>query len=188
MNLSIDELALRLISTQKYLRERNALIAVDVLNGATLADTGVVFGLSRNRIREIVRSFCRDMNRRYFRGAYAGSNNNAKGATSIYLYKDKRLTGLSLYEMRKSKHLFLDSDYVQRFETQSECDGAFTERTKNSLSREGIYSFDDLILWSEADLLRTPDLGKKSLTEIKDVLAARGLHLKGVSYEDISSS
>ncbi|MEC7250462.1 MAG: DNA-directed RNA polymerase subunit alpha C-terminal domain-containing protein, partial [Pseudomonadota bacterium] len=35
----------------------------------------------------------------------------------------------------------------------------------------------DLIQRTEVELLKTPNLGKKSLTEIKDVLAARGLSL-----------
>ena len=42
---------------------------------------------------------------------------------------------------------------------------------------ESIYYIGDLIQRTEVELLKTPNLGKKSLTEIKDVLASRGLSL-----------
>lgn len=52
-----------------------------------------------------------------------------------------------------------------------------TVRSANCLKAENIYYIGDLIQRSEMELLKTPNLGKKSLTEIKDVLAARGLSL-----------
>lgn len=52
-----------------------------------------------------------------------------------------------------------------------------TVRSANCLKAENIYYIGDLIQRSENDLLKTPNLGKKSLTEIKDVLASRGLAL-----------
>ena len=52
-----------------------------------------------------------------------------------------------------------------------------TVRSANCLKAESIYHIGDLIQRTENELLRTPNLGKKSLTEIKDVLAARGLSL-----------
>ncbi len=52
-----------------------------------------------------------------------------------------------------------------------------TVRSANCLKAENIYYIGDLIQRSEHDLLKTPNLGKKSLTEIKDVLASRGLGL-----------
>ena len=42
---------------------------------------------------------------------------------------------------------------------------------------ESIYFIGDLVQRTEVELLKTPNLGKKSLTEIKDVLASRGFHL-----------
>ena len=50
-------------------------------------------------------------------------------------------------------------------------------RSANCLKAEGIYYVGDLIQRTEVELLKTPNLGKKSLTEIKDVLASRGLSL-----------
>ena len=50
-------------------------------------------------------------------------------------------------------------------------------RSANCLKAESIYYIGDLIQRTEVELLKTPNLGKKSLTEIKDVLASRGLSL-----------
>jgi len=52
-----------------------------------------------------------------------------------------------------------------------------TVRSANCLKAESIYYIGDLIQRTEVELLKTPNLGKKSLTEIKDVLAARDLSL-----------
>ena len=52
-----------------------------------------------------------------------------------------------------------------------------TVRSANCLKAESIYYIGDLIQRTEVELLKTPNLGKKSLTEIKDVLAFRGLSL-----------
>jgi DNA-directed RNA polymerase subunit alpha len=52
-----------------------------------------------------------------------------------------------------------------------------TVRSANCLKAENIFFIGDLVQRTEADLLKTPNLGKKSLTEIKNVLAAHGLAL-----------
>ena len=52
-----------------------------------------------------------------------------------------------------------------------------TVRSADYLKAEDIYYIGDLIQRTEVELLKTPNLGKKSLTEIKDVLATRGLSL-----------
>ena len=58
-----------------------------------------------------------------------------------------------------------------------------TVRSANCLKAESIYYIGDLIQRTEVELLKTPNLGKKSLTEIKDVLATRGLSL-GMKLEN----
>ncbi|GAB4359865.1 MAG: DNA-directed RNA polymerase subunit alpha [Gammaproteobacteria bacterium] len=58
-----------------------------------------------------------------------------------------------------------------------------TVRSANCLKAENIYYIGDLIQRTEVELLKTPNLGKKSLTEIKDVLASRGLSL-GMKLEN----
>lgn len=52
-----------------------------------------------------------------------------------------------------------------------------TVRSANCLKAENIYYIGDLVQRSETELLKTPNLGKKSLTEIKDVLASKDLEL-----------
>lgn len=52
-----------------------------------------------------------------------------------------------------------------------------TVRSANCLKAESIYYIGDLIQRTEVELLKTPNLGKKSLTEIKEVLVSRGLSL-----------
>ena len=81
----------------------------------------------------------------------------------------------------------LDSDVVEEEEEEEEQvdpillrpvdDLELTVRSANCLKAESIYYIGDLIQRSEVELLKTPNLGKKSLTEIKDVLASRGLSL-----------
>ncbi|MGS0756610.1 DNA-directed RNA polymerase subunit alpha [Roseateles sp. GG27B] len=52
-----------------------------------------------------------------------------------------------------------------------------TVRSANCLKAENIYYIGDLIQRTETELLKTPNLGRKSLNEIKEVLASRGLTL-----------
>ena len=58
-----------------------------------------------------------------------------------------------------------------------------TVRSANCLKAENIYYIGDLVQKTEIELLRTPNLGKKSLTEIKDVLVSKGLYL-GMHIDD----
>ncbi|MEJ2603647.1 MAG: DNA-directed RNA polymerase subunit alpha [Gammaproteobacteria bacterium] len=58
-----------------------------------------------------------------------------------------------------------------------------TVRSANCLKAESINYIGDLVQRTEVELLRTPNLGKKSLTEIKDVLEAHGLSL-GMQLEN----
>ncbi|MGY0503680.1 DNA-directed RNA polymerase subunit alpha [Luteimonas sp. e5] len=58
-----------------------------------------------------------------------------------------------------------------------------TVRSANCLKAESIYYIGDLIQKTEVELLKTPNLGKKSLTEIKEVLAQHGLSL-GMKLEN----
>ena len=58
-----------------------------------------------------------------------------------------------------------------------------TVRSANCLKAENIHYIGDLVTRMESDLLRTPNLGRKSLNEIKEVLSSRGLSL-GLTLED----
>jgi len=52
-----------------------------------------------------------------------------------------------------------------------------TIRTSNCLKAENIYYISDLVCLTEAELLKVPNFGKKSVTEIKDMLTVKGLSL-----------
>jgi DNA-directed RNA polymerase subunit alpha len=56
-------------------------------------------------------------------------------------------------------------------------------RSANCLKNDNIVYIGDLIQKTEAEMLRTPNFGRKSLNEIKEVLSAMGLHL-GMEVED----
>ena len=56
-------------------------------------------------------------------------------------------------------------------------------RSANCLKNDNIVYIGDLIQKSEAEMLRTPNFGRKSLNEIKEVLASMGLHL-GMAVEN----
>lgn len=58
-----------------------------------------------------------------------------------------------------------------------------TVRSANCLKAENIYYIGDLVQRSENELLKAPNLGRKSLNEIKDVLASKGLTL-GMKLEN----
>ena len=50
-------------------------------------------------------------------------------------------------------------------------------RSANCLKNDNIVYIGDLIQKTEAEMLRTPNFGRKSLNEIKEVLSGMGLHL-----------
>ncbi|SVC59735.1 uncharacterized protein METZ01_LOCUS312589, partial [marine metagenome] len=74
-------------------------------------------------------------------------------------------------------------EYVDPLLLRTVDDLELTVRSANCLKAENIYYIGDLVQRTEVELLKTPNLGKKSLTEIKDVLASRGLSL-GVKIEN----
>jgi DNA-directed RNA polymerase subunit alpha len=82
------------------------------------------------------------------------------------------LSGLPEVEDIKEKPSDIDPILLRSID-----DLELTVRSANCLKAENIYYIGDLIQRTEVELLKTPNLGKKSLTEIKDVLAMRGLSL-----------
>jgi DNA-directed RNA polymerase alpha subunit len=50
-------------------------------------------------------------------------------------------------------------------------------RSANCLKNEGIHYVGELVQKSEAEMLRTPNFGRKSLNEIKEIIARSGFHL-----------
>ena len=70
-----------------------------------------------------------------------------------------------------------EEDQIDPVLMRSVDDLELTVRSANCLKAENIYYIGDLVQRTEVELLKTPNLGKKSLTEIKDVLAQRELAL-----------
>ena len=97
--------------------------------------------------------------------------------------------------LQKQLHSFVDmkieeSQYDQKEQEQFDPvllrpvdDLELTVRSANCLKAENINYIGDLVQKTENELLKTPNLGKKSLTEIKDVLASRSLSL-GMKLEN----
>jgi len=91
--------------------------------------------------------------------------------------------------LQQQLSVFVDlqgDDQVEQEKTETEIDPILvrpvddlelTVRSANCLKAENIYYIGDLIQRTEVELLKTPNLGKKSLTEIKDVLGTHGLSL-----------
>ena len=102
-----------------------------------------------------------------------------RAATILYdqisVFVDLRVTEASKPEP--------DSEPVDPILLRPVDDLELTVRSANCLKAENIYYIGDLIQRTEVELLKTPNLGKKSLTEIKDVLANRGLSL-GVKLDN----
>jgi DNA-directed RNA polymerase subunit alpha len=80
-------------------------------------------------------------------------------------------------ESEKEAEAIEEEDEVDPILLRPVDDLELTVRSANCLKAENIYYIGDLVQRTEVELLKTPNLGKKSLTEIKDVLASRGLSL-----------
>ena len=78
---------------------------------------------------------------------------------------------------RRKSEAIEEEDEVDPILLRPVDDLELTVRSANCLKAENIYYIGDLVQRTEVELLKTPNLGKKSLTEIKDVLASRGLSL-----------
>ncbi|MEH6358811.1 MAG: DNA-directed RNA polymerase subunit alpha, partial [Pseudomonadales bacterium] len=88
-----------------------------------------------------------------------------------------QLTSFVDLEADKEPEQLEDEDEVDPILLRPVDDLELTVRSANCLKAENLYYIGDLIQRTEVDLLKTPNLGKKSLTEIKDVLASKGLSL-----------
>ncbi|WP_133131096.1 DNA-directed RNA polymerase subunit alpha [Legionella yabuuchiae] len=97
--------------------------------------------------------------------------------------------------LQRQLHSFVDMKFEESRHDQKESqefdpillrpvdDLELTVRSANCLKAENINYIGDLVQKTENELLKTPNLGKKSLTEIKDVLASRSLSL-GMKLEN----
>ena len=71
-----------------------------------------------------------------------------------------------------NKILFLNKNLLRKVDELE-----LSVRSMNCLKNDNIIYIGDLVLKSESEMLRTPNFGRKSLNEIKEVLSQMGLHL-----------
>ncbi len=93
----------------------------------------------------------------------------------------------TIFQQQLSAFVDLDSDLLKEpVKKEEEFDPVLlrpvedlelTVRSANCLKAENVHYIGDLVLRTETDLLKTPNLGKKSLNEIKEVLISRSLSL-----------
>lgn len=119
--------------------------------------------------------------------------NAVRNAAQILI--DQMLVFAGLQEAPAVSAVIPNQDYADTklpVKSHSVCDIALdtlelTVRTANCLKALGVKSIKDLLHYNEKQLLETPNLGKKSLTEIKELLAKKGLSL-GMTSAEIEST
>ena len=89
----------------------------------------------------------------------------------------QQLASFVYLEASDTQQAMAHEEHIDPILLRSVDDLELTVRSANCLKAESIYYIGDLIQRTEVELLKTPNLGKKSLTEIKDVLASRELSL-----------
>ena len=70
-----------------------------------------------------------------------------------------------------------DTNQLNRYLLKKVDELELSVRSANCLKNDNIVYIGDLIQKTEAEMLRTPNFGRKSLNEIKEVLSGMGLHL-----------
>ena len=70
-----------------------------------------------------------------------------------------------------------DANQLNRYLLKKVDELELSVRSANCLKNDNIIYIGDLVQKTEAEMLRTPNFGRKSLNEIKEVLAQMGLHL-----------
>jgi DNA-directed RNA polymerase subunit alpha len=95
----------------------------------------------------------------------------------------EQLEVFSHLEIKNDTQDEIDENHIDPVLLRPVDDLELTVRSANCLKAENIHYIGDLVQRSENELLKTPNLGKKSLTEIKDVLSTHSLTL-GQTIED----
>jgi len=146
---------------------RDLDIAIEKEEGnITYKDLGAKFSFTGSRAREIHQKWIRRI----------------RHGTTFLAY-GKEGEELDALKVLKDYRTFLraKSPSELSFESLLEEDVSVLDipsRTRNCLGAECINTIQDLINWEERELIRTPNLGQKSINELKEKLAAHGLSLK----------
>ena len=99
------------------------------------------------------------------------------------LVEEKNLVHLSTKKNLEDRKTIEEDKNMVIVQLRSIEELELTVRSTNCLKAESIFLIGDLLQRTEFDLLKTPNLGKKSLNEIKDVLASKGFSL-GTTLEN----
>jgi hypothetical protein len=136
----------------KFLSPKEEKIVRMVADGKSFDEIGVHFDVTRERIRQIADKASRNI-------AKIMSDQEAERLRNERLgeVKTKDLNGLKIDDLQLSVKAY------------------------NGLANAGITHVSQLVGVSETELLRTKNFGRKSLNEVKEVLAAAGIRLKGAS-------
>lgn len=97
--------------------------------------------------------------------------------TSLFANSVMELEWIKLKDIPQDEVLSNTQIRINELNIADVYDLEFTMRTYNCLKAEGLLSTYDLVRKTEVELLKIPNLGKKSLREIKDVLSSKGLSL-----------
>jgi DNA-directed RNA polymerase subunit alpha len=85
-------------------------------------------------------------------------------------------------EMLKRRHLVLEQMLLGDMPSMLVEELELTVRTSNCLKEAKIFTIGQLQQWTENELLRLPNLGRKSLKEVIEQLQARGLKLRAEAW------
>lgn len=153
--------------------ERHRLVLAGMLErGQTLKQVGDDLGVGRERIRQMQNKALRIMQRNMLRFANDRAN---------LVFEVNHLRSVIKNMMRgQSEQIAQQATQVSLVDAQLRmkiADLVLSVRSANCCKNEGIVTVGDLVQKTEAEMLRTPNFGRKSLNEIKEVLQQMGLHL-----------
>jgi len=139
---------------------RNVAILKRLEAGASLAETGREFGLSRTRVAQIQEKALRRLRHPA----------NAKYRVASELPLVTRHSGVPASALSRDAGVY---------EAVPVRDLDMSVRTSMCLANASITTVGDLVQKSKTEMLRVPNLGRKSLNEVEEILSAMGLRLRG---------
>jgi DNA-directed RNA polymerase alpha subunit len=88
-------------------------------------------------------------------------------------------------EMLKRRQLILESRFIGDKSSQFVAELELTVRTSNCLKEAKIYTVGQLEQWTKNELMRLPNLGRKSLKEVEEQLEKMGLKLRTPTLKEL---
>jgi hypothetical protein len=176
-----EEVALRCVEKQskgakKDVRDRNCEITLRVLYGQSFASLASEFNISITTVQKAFKYVIRHTQKidKLINGKLSEIHNQCY---SIYEYRKKRV--FFIYLVRKLKRYWETGIITSTLKPESGVELLdLSVRTLNVLRCKCINTIADLIKHSEYSLLKEPNMGKKSVEELKLELKVHGLELK----------